>query len=226
LNVNRTFTPSEAAVASGVPLKTVHREIDQGPLKAARKESRSKRALKEDDLFYLVIANRLDTRLLQLTAEGKDRLHEAIVAYRRRTRAAGARSFRLFDGGLSLDMKSVLEEVRSKLMLLERARKMVAEDPEIRGGEPCIRGTRIGVYEIASMLEQGAGEDELLSGYPSLRREQLELARIYAHAYPRRGRPPRHPWHQTPWREVSRIEIRTSLQRIKRGGGCGRRSFC
>ena len=32
LNVNRTFTPSEAAVASGVPLKTVHREIDQGPL--------------------------------------------------------------------------------------------------------------------------------------------------------------------------------------------------
>jgi len=207
LNVKRTFTPSEAAVASGVPLKTVHREIDQGPLKAARKESGSKRSLKEDDLFYLVIANRLDTRLLQLTAEGKDRLHEAIVTYRRRSRAR-ARAFRFFDGGLSLDMKSVLEEVRSKLMLLERARKMVVEDPEIRGGEPCIRGTRIGVYEIASMLEQGAGEDELLSGYPSLRREQLELARIYAHAYPRRGRPPRQPWHQTPWREVSRIEIR------------------
>lgn len=206
MDVNRTFTPSEAAVASGVPLKTVHREIDQGPLKAARKESRSKRSLKEDDLFYLVIANRLDTRLLQLTAEGKARLHEAIVTYRRRS-PAGARAFRFFDGGLSLDMKSVLEEVRSKLSLLERARKMVVEDPEIRGGESCIRGTRIGVYEIASMLEQGAGEDELLSGYPSLRCEQLELARIYAHAYPRRGRPPRHPWHQTPWREVSRLRF-------------------
>ena len=165
-----SFTPSEAAVASGVLLKTVHREIDQGPLKAARKESGSKRALKEDDLFYLVIANWLESRLLQLTAEGKDRLHEAIVACRRRTRAARARSFRLLGGGLLLDMKSVLEEVRSKLMLLERARKMVAEDPDFSGGEPCIRGTRIRVYEIASMLEQGAGEDELLSGYPSLRR--------------------------------------------------------
>ena len=61
LDVNRTFTPSEAAVASGVPLKIVNQEIDQGPLKAARKESGSKRSLKEDDLFYLVIANRLDT---------------------------------------------------------------------------------------------------------------------------------------------------------------------
>jgi len=84
LDVNRTFTPSEAAVASGVPLKIVNQEIDQGPLKAARKESGSKRSLKEDDLFYLVIANRLDTRLLQLTAEGKDSVNAAIVTYRRR----------------------------------------------------------------------------------------------------------------------------------------------
>jgi len=207
LNVDKTFTPSEAAVASGVPLKIVHREIDQGPLKAARKESKSKRCLKEDDLFYLAVAKRLDTRLVQLTAEGKDRLHEAIVTYRRRSRT-DTRGFPLFDSGLSLDMKSVLEEVRSKLTLLERARKMVVEDPEIRGGEPCIRGTRIGVHEIARMLEQGAGEDELVSGYPSLRREQFELVRIYAHAYPRRGRPPRHSWHQAPWREISRVEIR------------------
>jgi uncharacterized protein (DUF433 family) len=111
-------------------------------------------------------------------------------------------------GGLSLDLKDIVKEVRSKLILLNRARKMVIEDPEIRGGEPCIRGTRIGVYEIGAMLEQGASEEELLAGYPSLHREQLGLARIYAHAYPRRGRPPRHPWHRPPWREVSRIEIR------------------
>ena len=37
LNVNRTFTPSEAAVASGVPLKTVHREIDQCSVKGRTK---------------------------------------------------------------------------------------------------------------------------------------------------------------------------------------------
>jgi len=156
LDVNRTFTPSEAAVASGVPLKIVNQEIDQGPLKAARKESGSKRSLKEDDIFYLVIANRLDTRLLQLTAEGKDRVNAAIVTYRRRPGP-----FVSLTMGSRSTMKSVLEEVRSKLTLLERARKMVVENPEIRGGEPCIQETRLGVYEIASMLEQGAGEDEL-----------------------------------------------------------------
>jgi uncharacterized protein (DUF433 family) len=81
---------------------------------------------------------------------------------------------------------------------------MVVEDPEIRGGEPCIKGTRIGVYEIADMLDQGASEAEILEGYPSLKRYQLELAKTYAQAYPRRGRPPSHPWHQRPWREIAR----------------------
>ena len=205
LNQERTFTPSEAAVVSGVPVKTVHREIDEGPLKPKRKRFGSKRSLREEDLLYLALAKSLDTRLVQLTSEGKDKLYEAIVTYCRR-RGPAKREFSVFGGGLSLDLKRVLDEVRSSLTRLERAWKMVLEHPEIRGGEPCIRGTRIGVYEIAGMLEQGASEDEILEGYPSLKREQLELAKIFAQAHPRKGRPPRHPWHQTPSRETSRSE--------------------
>ncbi len=206
LDTERTFTATEAAVASGVPVKTIHREIDEGPLKSALKQPGNKRCIREEDLLYLAVTRRLDPKLVQLTSEGKDRLHDAIVSYGYR-RGQQKRGFPLF-GGLSLDLKDIVKELRSKLILLNRARKMVIEDPEIRGGEPCIRGTRIGVYEIGAMLEQGASEEELLAGYPSLHREQLGLARIYAHAYPRRGRPPRHPWHRPPWREVSRIEIR------------------
>jgi uncharacterized protein (DUF433 family) len=207
LDAERIFTPAEAAVASGVPVRTIHREIDEGPLKSALKKNGNKRALREEDLVYLAAAKRFDPALVQLTSEGKNRLHDAIVTYydRRRAQKWG---FPLFGGGFSLNLKGVVREIRSKLTLLDRARKMVIEDPEIRGGEPCIRGTRIGVYEIGAMLEQGASEEELLDGYPSLRREQLGLARIYAHAYPRRGRPPRHPWHRPPWREISRIELR------------------
>jgi len=186
-------------------MKTVHREIDEGPLKPKRRSPGSKRALREQDLFYLAVAKGLDTRLVQLTSEGKDKLHDAIVTYCR-GRAPAKREFSLFGGGLSLDLKRVLDEVRSRLARLERARMMVVQDPEIRGGEPCIRGTRIGAYEIAGMLKRGASEDEILEGYPSLKREQLELARIFAQAYPRKGRPPRHAWHQAPWREISPSE--------------------
>jgi len=205
LDSERKFTPSEAAVASGVTVKTVHREIDEGPLKAARKHRGTKRSLREEDLFYLAVAKCFDKRLVRLTNRGKDQLHDVIVSYGRRQQPQ-KREFPRFSGALSLDLKGAIADVQSKLALLDQARKMVVEDPEIRGGEPCIRGTRIGVYEIASMIEQGVTEEELLAGYPSLQREQFALSRIYAHAYPRRGRPPRHPWHKPPWREVPLIE--------------------
>jgi uncharacterized protein (DUF433 family) len=203
LNQERTFTASEAAVVSGVPVKTVHREIDEGPLKPKRRKPGSKRALREHDLFYLAVAKGLDTRLVQLTSEGKDKLHDEIIVYWR-SKKPTKKELPVFGGRLLLDLRLVLKEVRSRLERLERANAMVVEDSEIRGGEPCIRGTRIGVYEVASMLEQDAAEEEILEGYPSLKREQLELAKIFAQAYPRKGRPPRHPWHQPPWREISR----------------------
>jgi uncharacterized protein (DUF433 family) len=207
LNQERTFTPCEAAVVSGVSVKTVHREIDEGPLKPKRRRPGSKRALREQDLFYLAAAKGLDTRLVQLTSEGKVKLHDAIIVYWRSKKPA-KKELPVLGGRLLLDLNLVLEEVRSRLKRLERSRRMVAEDSEIRGGQPCIRGTRVGVYELASMLEKGASEEEILEGYPSLKREQLELAKIFAQAYPRKGRPPRHPWHQVPWREISRIETR------------------
>ena len=201
----RTFTPSEAAVVSGVAVKAVHREIDEGPLKPQRKKSGSTRSLHEVDLFYLAVAKGLDTRLVQLTSAGKDKLYDAIALYCRK-RGSAKREFSLFGGGLSLDLERVFEEVRSRVEHLERARQSVVEDPEVRGGEPCIRGTRIGVYEVASMLYQGASAEEILEGYPSLKRGQLELAKIFAQAYPRKGRPPRHAWHRAPWRRISPSE--------------------
>jgi uncharacterized protein (DUF433 family) len=205
LNEQKTFTPTEAAVVLGFSVKTVHREIDEGPLKSNRKVSGGKRALCKEDLLYLWAAKSFDTRLVQLTSEGKYKLHHAIVLYSRRPEPH-RKQFPLFGGRFSLDLRRIVKDVHARLQRLEQAKRMVVEDPEIRGGEPCIRGTRVGVYEIARMLEHGAPEDEILEGYPSLKREHLELAKIYVGAYPRKGRPPHHLWHDSPWGEISRSE--------------------
>ena len=66
---------------------------------------------------------------------------------------------------------------------------MVQIDPAIMGGTPVFRGTRIPVYTVADMIEQGTTIEEILEGYPSLTREMVECAGICATAHPRRGRP-------------------------------------
>jgi uncharacterized protein (DUF433 family) len=191
-----TYTPSEAAVVSGVPLHAVHKAIDEGPLESVRHRKSRRRILTEVDLLYLAAVSVFDPKLIQLTDQAKERLRKAIVV-RCRTKKS-PRKLVLFSG-LEVDIRSVFSRVRSKAALLDRAKRMVTTNPHIRGGEPVIQGTRIGVYEIATMVA-GASEteiEEILNGYPTLKREHLEIAQLYAAAHPRRGRPPKHPWHNT-----------------------------
>ena len=68
---------------------------------------------------------------------------------------------------------------------------MVVEDPEIMGGIPVIRGTRVPVHQIAAVFEAGTPMERILKSYPSLNAQQVELASIYAKAVPQRGRPKR-----------------------------------
>ena len=52
--------------------------------------------------------------------------------------------------------------------------------PAILGGKPVIRGTRISVEFILSLLSSGMGIEDVLSDYPHLTREDIRAALHYA----------------------------------------------
>ena len=60
--------------------------------------------------------------------------------------------------------------------------KRITANPEIFGGKPIIRGMRISVELILSLLAQGETEDAILEDYPGLTREDLRACLAYAHA--------------------------------------------
>lgn len=62
--------------------------------------------------------------------------------------------------------------------LLER----ITANPEIFGGKPIIRGMRISVELILSLLAQGESADAILSDYPDLESDDLRACLAYAHA--------------------------------------------
>ena len=55
-------------------------------------------------------------------------------------------------------------------------------NPEIFGGKPIIRGMRVSVELILSLLAQGEAEDAILADYPDLAREGIRACLAYAHA--------------------------------------------
>jgi uncharacterized protein (DUF433 family) len=52
-------------------------------------------------------------------------------------------------------------------------------NPEVCGGKPCIRGTRIWVSLILDLLADGMTEAELLAEYPQLVHEDMLAAIAY-----------------------------------------------
>ena len=59
-------------------------------------------------------------------------------------------------------------------------------DPAVRSGKPCIKGTRITVYDILEYLAGGMTEDGILRDFPSLSREDIRAALEFAAARERK----------------------------------------
>lgn len=50
---------------------------------------------------------------------------------------------------------------------------IIIRDPEILGGRPVFRGTRVPVDVLFENLEDGLSIDEILESYPSLNRDDV-----------------------------------------------------
>ncbi len=66
-------------------------------------------------------------------------------------------------------------------------------EPGKRGGRPCIRGMRITVYDVLSLLATGVSEQDILVDYPELDHEDILACLSYAppRRLPSIGGPPR-----------------------------------
>ena len=53
--------------------------------------------------------------------------------------------------------------------------KRITADPEIFGGKPIIRGMRISVELILSLLAQGETAESILSDYPDLEPDDIQI---------------------------------------------------
>jgi len=57
---------------------------------------------------------------------------------------------------------------------------MIEISPEVMDGLPCIRGTRIPVYIVLEMLQEGVTFEAMLQQYPNLSRDKIKAAIHFA----------------------------------------------
>lgn len=189
-SASRLFTLNEAAVLTQMPLKAVHNAIDKKTiaLAAGGRAGHATRLLDSRALMSLALERRLTDRV---APDVRREIFGALTDTRLSTVSV--------EGGLiNIDLREPRKALARSIRDLRRARGLVHSDPDIKGGAPVFKGTRIQVHMIAELVARGSSPRELLEDYPRMTAEMLRLTPIYAAAYPLRGRPRRQPWHDRP----------------------------
>jgi len=58
--------------------------------------------------------------------------------------------------------------------------EIIKRNPNKRFGKPCVRDTRITVYDVLGWLASGMTFDEIISDFPELTKEDIKACLAYA----------------------------------------------
>jgi uncharacterized protein (DUF433 family) len=189
------LTRREAAEIGRVPLNAIDKAIEQGIVKPKRRGG--KPLLPAHEVALLVLLRQIDVTLPNKT---KGRLR--IWLAHPQPLAVGS-EFELSEAlrvAMTQDAAQTIERAESYTHLRDL---YIEHNPAVMGGEPVITGTRVPVRTIAGLIEMGETREVLREDYPHIPEESYPVAVLWAHANPRRGRPPA-PWDTAESRPAQR----------------------
>jgi uncharacterized protein (DUF433 family) len=183
--------PTEAALVASVALRDINRAIDEHILPAEFVSTDDGRRVSAGACsliaFYFSSADRLTAEERHLAIEEAGKRLRRLRGYS--VAALLQQDWLLRREFLTIDFAPFLRRAHERLERLKAARSLVVSDPEVLGGAPVLRGTRVPVHDLAASVAAGIPMARILAAYPSLDAEKLDLAVLYAEANPARGRP-------------------------------------
>ena len=73
---------------------------------------------------------------------------------------------------------------------------VITRNPNILGGTPCIKGTRLNIYAIAARVLGGETPEEIVAENPHVTTEMVVAAVAYAQQHPQVEHPDGKPWRK------------------------------
>jgi uncharacterized protein (DUF433 family) len=170
----------EAAELVGVPLTAVNKAIEQKAIRPVK--GRRSVGIPLDEVAPLVVISRIG---VPLPSQAKRRIRRWLVE------EAAPRELALSDALVVRWSEEFGAIVRDAREYAEHRAEYLETDPEVKGGEPVIRGTRLTARAVLARLAGGDSLRDLAEDYPDIDPEAFEAAALYARTHPLRGRPPR-----------------------------------
>jgi excisionase family DNA binding protein len=170
----------EAAELVGVSLTAVNKAIEQRAIRPVK--VRRSVGIPLEEVAPLVVICRIG---VPLPSQAKRRIREWLVEEGEPGELA------LSDALVVRWSEEFAAIVRNARQYAEDRAEYLETDPEVKGGEPVIRGTRLTARAVLARLAGGDNVGDLAAEYPDIDPAAFEAAALYARTHPLRGRPPR-----------------------------------
>lgn len=176
---SKLITRREAAELSGITETTLKKAVDQKVIPTRRRGSQS--FVEVDDVPVLAMLGLLTE--MRLVVKHKRQLRDWL-------RESSAPPELALTPALVVRRVGEVDQARLRAERYAELRdRWIARDPAVKGGEPVIRGSRVGVHTLAARIADGESATVLEEDFPHIPAEAREVAVQYARANPRRGRP-------------------------------------
>lgn len=187
------FTLDEAAAIAEIEPDAVRTALEKRTVTPSRKIKTGKavryRFSEGDVLFLLVLAEFPFT----LSREDKDSLAQ-VLAHGNKTASHWVSEgpdvvFHSGNMKIFVECKHLRKTVERNVAAYRWGKERITSSPDVLGGEPVFRGTRVPLQHVAALFRKRVPEEEIAEDFPALDERDLAYARLAA----RLGQPPGRP---------------------------------
>ncbi len=187
------FSVNEAAAIAEVPPDTIRTALEKKSVAPSFKRKSGKAVRYQFSVGDVLFVKVLVEFPFPLSKEDKHSLAKILSRGDRRaarwSREGSDLVYRSGDMQVSIECKSFRQTVARNLSAYRWGRRRIVSSPDILGGEPVFRGTRVPLQHVASLYRKGTPEREIAEDFPTLSDRDLAYARLVARFGEKPGRP-------------------------------------
>jgi len=187
------FSVNEAAAIAEISPETIRTALEKKSVKPSHKQRAGKAVRHRFSAGDVLLVKILVEFPFPLSKQDKQSLAQILTRGNRRaapwSREGVDLVYRSGEMQVLVECKPFRQMVAKNLAAYRWGRRRVVSSPEILGGEPVFRGTRIPLQHVASLFQKGVPEREIVEDFPGLSARDLAYARLFSRFGEKPGRP-------------------------------------
>jgi len=187
------FSVNEAAAIAEISPETIRTALEKRSVTPSHKRRVGKAVRHQFSIGDVLFIKLLAEFPFPLSQQDKQSLAQVLARGSRQASPWSMQGtdlvYRSGDIQLFVQCTGFRQIVDRNLAAFRWGKRRVVSLPEVLGGEPVFRGTRVPLQQVASLFRKGVPKQEIVEDFPNLSEQDLAYARLFSRLGEKPGRP-------------------------------------